>query len=190
MLHAKDLKAHFYWGNADGPLDVRVYGRYTKEGLIIHGVTLNNTYPRDKPTTSLLPRPIDLVRLALVQLRKDLLNGDQIEITTPARPPSIDAWDGVLKPGPLRQCYRGYRLEWRPAGPGRPEGSDTSPTLTEMEQALRELNPRHPKWPPKKAFMQKLGRSHENERRVNDWLKPHGLNYTKFVKQFYPARHA
>jgi hypothetical protein len=76
-----------------------------------------------------------------VQLREDLLNGDQINITTPAGPPSIQPWYGILK-GPHRsQCSRGYHLEWRPAGLGRPQGTDTSPTLTEMEKVLQELKP-------------------------------------------------
>ena len=189
MLHAKNLITHYYGRNADGPMDVQVYGRYNRDGLTIHGVALNNTYPKHKPPISLLPRQMDLVRLALVRLRKDLLNGEHIKITTPAGRPSIDAWYDVLTPGSrLNQCWRGYRLEWRPRG--RALGSDSHPTLAEMEQALRDLKPRYPKWPAKDKFLENLGHGRSDVRRVNEWLKPHGLNYTQLVQQIYRAQPA
>jgi hypothetical protein len=55
------------------------------------------------------------------QLRKDLLNGDTIHITTPKGPPSFGSWYGLLKRFSPGLCMRGYRLEWRDRG--RPEGS-------------------------------------------------------------------
>jgi hypothetical protein len=71
---------------------------------------------------------------------------------------------------------------------GRARRSSMHPILEEMEQALRELQPRNPKWPPKDEFMEKLGHSRSDKRRVNEWLKPHGLNYTKLVHRIYRAQ--
>lgn len=123
MLYPKDVIAHFYWSNADGPLDVRVFGRFTKGGLVIHGVSLENIYPCGKPRLSLLPRPFDFMPVVLVEVRKGLLNGEHIRITTPAGRPSIGVWGGgIRKPGRVpNQCTRGWRVEWRPRG--RPKGS-------------------------------------------------------------------
>jgi hypothetical protein len=77
---------------------------------------------------------MDFVPLVLVELRKDLLNGEHIKITTPAGRPSIAGWGGgILKPGRIpNQCTRGWRVEWRPRG--RREGSVAR--FSSSEQAL------------------------------------------------------
>jgi hypothetical protein len=180
MLHAKNLIAHFYLSNADGPLEVRVYGRYTKDGLVIHGISVDNTYPRGKPQLSLLPRPMDFVPRVLIELRKDLLNGEHIKITTPAGPPSIAVWGGgILKHGPIpNQCTRGYRVEWRPRG--RPHGSHDHPTLDQMQEAVRILRQKGDKITTK-SILRALGRTHDDARRLNEWLKPHGLTSRTLV---------
>lgn len=133
MLHAKDLIAQWDWHNADGPLTVQVYGRY-QDGLIVHGLTLNNTYPSGKPLESHLPPPKALLPLAVARLRKGLLNGDTIHITTPKGPPSIHTWFGLLKRFSPGQCIRGYRVEWRPRG--RPESSGRFANAEDFRMAV------------------------------------------------------
>jgi hypothetical protein len=117
VLQAKDRITTFFWRNADGPMDVEVYGRYTTNGLVIHGLTLDNTYSVDHSPISRLPPAMMLLPLVITQVRRGLLNGETITITTPAGRPAIDSWYGLLKRD--RQgthCHRGYGLEWRPRG--------------------------------------------------------------------------
>jgi hypothetical protein len=57
MPRRENLITQYRWRHTDGPLTVRAYGRYAKEGLIIHGLTVNNDYPRGSPPTCLLPPP-------------------------------------------------------------------------------------------------------------------------------------
>jgi hypothetical protein len=180
MLHLKNVKAHFYWSNADGLLDVQVSGRYTKEGLVIDGVRLENTYPCGKPRLSPLPRPLDFVPVVLFELRKKLLNGEHIKITTPAGRPSIAAWGGgILKPGRVpNQCTRGWRVEWRPRG--RPRGSHDHPSLEQMKEAVRLLRHNNEKITTK-AILRALGRHRDDARRLNEWLKPHGLTCRSLI---------
>jgi hypothetical protein len=92
-----------------------------------------------------------------------------------------DAWDEVRLYRP-----RVWRVEFGQRR-GRRKGSDSHPTLGEMEQALRDLKPHYPKWPPKNKFLQMLGRSRDDVRRVNEWLEPYHLNYTALVQSIYRA---
>ena len=85
---------------------------------------------------------------------------------------------GEASPLMRRQVAEYYERAIAPQVPkGRPQGSHGHPTLEEMTQAMRRLKRKCP-MPSKRAFLQQLGRTRDDERRVNDWLKPYGMTYT------------
>jgi hypothetical protein len=149
VLHAKDLLARWDWRHADGPMRVWVHGRYTHDGLIIHGLVVQQTYRRDTSWQSHLPNAREVLPVVVAQLREGLLNGDTIRITTPKGFPVIAAWHGLIKRFEPDHCIRGYRAEW--SLQGRPKGhknvrrrhaSRLDPDLAQQAYALHRAGAR------------------------------------------------
>ena len=109
MLRVKDLITRWDWSHADGPMRVWVYGRYTHGELIIHGLVVQNTYRKNTSWKSHLPPAKVVLPMVVAQLKKELLNGDTIRITTPNGLPAIAVWGGLMKRFEPDHCFRGYR---------------------------------------------------------------------------------
>jgi hypothetical protein len=149
MLRVKDLITRWDWRHADGPMRVWVYGRYTHDGLIIHGLVVEQTYRRDTSWQSHLPDARVVLPMVVAQLRKGLLNGDTIRIITPNKLPAIAVWGSLIKRFEPDHCVRGYRVEWSLRG--RPKGrknvrrrhsSRLAPALAQQAYALHRAGAR------------------------------------------------
>jgi hypothetical protein len=163
----------------EGPgwqIDITLFGRFVgNRTVVIYAVESRWDPHDDRPYEDLNTYLLELVK----SYRSKLLTGDQFRIVFGSQRPRIGAviWGW----GTIRSLQR---LTFG-TPPGRRAATHSHPTLADMEQALRDLKKDFPKWPPKQKFLEMLARSHDDPRRVDEWLKPHGLNYSALVQRIY-----